>query len=133
VLLGVCLDQTLRSSLGIAPAGVCPVDPSTSLAKPGLVFQPLNVQTVVRSTGQICRDLGTELPGGDESVKDTSAGSNAVSILENEIAGTTPPLCAGGLSLDGAVSFVNPRLVSVETDGALDFQDYLGLTGDLQP
>ena len=133
VLLGACLDLNLLARAEIAPPGVCPPDPDTGLLEPGLVFQPVSVQTVLRDAGQICRDLGVETPNGDNPINDTAAGSNAVQKLEDEIEASTPPLCAGGLSLEGAVTFVNPRLVAVETDGSPEFQDYFGITGDIQP
>jgi len=28
---------------------------------------------------------------------------------------------------------VNPRLIAIETDGDPDFQDYIGVTGDILP
>jgi hypothetical protein len=56
-----------------------------------------------------------------------------VQTLKNQIEDSTPPLCAGGLRLEGAVTFVNPRLVAVETDGSPEFQEYFGITGDIQP
>lgn len=41
--------------------------------------------------------------------------------------------CTNGLNVDGLVSFSNPRLITIETDGDPTFQDYLGLTGDITP
>ena len=45
----------------------------------------------------------------------------------------TPALQSDGLDLGGIVTFSDPRLIAIETDGQPDFQDYVGVTGSIVP
>ena len=54
-------------------------------------------------------------------------------LLEQAIDDSTPPIALQGLDFGGAVEFCNPVLIAIENDGDADFQDYLGITGDIVP
>jgi hypothetical protein len=81
------------------------------------------------STGAFCAG-GTSGPG---EAFDPIAQGLVLNLLTDLISNNTPPLRLEGLDFGGAVSFQNPTLLTVENDGVPDFQDYLGLTGDVQP
>ena len=53
--------------------------------------------------------------------------------LMNNVDTLTPPLQSEGLDLGGIVTFSNPHLIAIETGGSPDFQDYIGVTGDIVP
>ena len=99
--------------------------------KPGIVSIVQPVQIPRREVGAVC---GVAVMGTPDS-EATKAGleSNTIDVLQNTATDSTPPLCTEGLNLGGFAKFSNPRLMAIEQDGNLEFQDYLAITGDLTP
>jgi hypothetical protein len=81
-------------------------------------------------------DPGAICAGGTAVVSPPAAGSGAVggpspTDAGNQAEGLTPPFQTDGLDLNGIVKFANPRLIVIDTDGNLDFQDFFGITGEI--
>jgi hypothetical protein len=56
-----------------------------------------------------------------------------VDLVRENAGQFTPPLCLEGLDLGGFVTLQNPKIIAVETDGDLEFQKYIGITGGVAP
>jgi|GEM_PF-1962613 len=126
LLAGLCLDLNIAASMElVAPPSAACGD------KPGLITQINGLVATIRQAGVVCGGL----PAGDDgSVVDNSASANeSIDILEDNAEIFAPPICAKGLTLGGFVNFLDPRLIAVETDGDPSFQDYIGLTGNIDP
>jgi len=126
LLAGLCLDLNIDAAMELVspPSAVC-------ADKPGLVTQINGLVATVRQAGVVCGAL----PAGDDgSIVDGSASENeSIDLLEANAEIFAPPICAEGLTLGGFVHFISPSLIAVETDGDPSFQDYLGLTGMIDP
>ena len=125
VLHKMCLDLNLVSAMRIVgdTDGACP--PGT----PGLQTEITQIQLLNRQEGIICSGPLTNDAG---SLSNVAANDNTVEEISTNIDVYTPPLCMNGLTVGGFVSFNNPKLIAVETDGNSEFHDYLGITGDMQ-
>lgn len=99
--------------------------------KPGFVARIKSIQTTFRPYGVMCG--GPETPGDDVQVTDAAAQDDTKQLLLDNATRFTPPACMNGLTLGGFVDFVNPKLIAIEVGGDPNFQDYLGITGDIQP
>ncbi|MBW2149124.1 MAG: putative metal-binding motif-containing protein [Deltaproteobacteria bacterium] len=98
--------------------------------KPGFITRVNEIVITPRAAGVMCG--GTTTPGDDEMVANEGAQNETNDILIQNATRFTPPICIEGLTLGDFVEFYNPRLIAIEADGDLDFQDYLGITGDVQ-
>ncbi|MEW6221188.1 MAG: putative metal-binding motif-containing protein [Thermodesulfobacteriota bacterium] len=96
---------------------------------PGFVTRVVGVQTTIRSLGTVCG--GATGTGDDELLADTSGQDTTIDLVLENANRFTPPACIQGLDLGGFLSFSNPRLISIDTDGDPTFDDYLGLTGQV--
>ena len=79
---------------------------------------------------------GPATPGDDDQVTNAAAQDNTKQLLLDNATRFMPPACMNGLSLGGFVNFVNPKLIVIEAGGSPNdpnFQDYLGITGDITP
>jgi hypothetical protein len=70
---------------------------------------------------------------GDIVFLQNASASDPIGDIQTSIDTLTPGLQSNGLDLGGIVLFSNPRLIALETDGRLEFQDYIGITGDIVP
>ncbi|HXH27796.1 MAG TPA: putative metal-binding motif-containing protein [Candidatus Polarisedimenticolia bacterium] len=84
------------------------------------------------SSGALCGGAVDPSSAGNDAVN-ASAESTTIDLLESQAGSSTPDLESMGLTLGGVVTFVHPRLISIENDGNTDFGDYLAITGDLAP
>jgi hypothetical protein len=111
---------------------------AADLSLDGLKIKPAvrGVQIPAREEGQPC-DGGVNF-GGDTQVLGETSGNDSIEDLKENIDTLTPPLQSDGLDLGGIVNFNNPRLISIQTTGAVPgdtgkvFQDYIGITGDIE-
>jgi putative metal-binding protein len=120
-LFAVCLDLNFLTDMQFQ---------TCSDGKPGFVTHFDGIQVLNRQAGVVC---GAATAGSDDIVTGTAAENSTIDVLGAKVDAFTPPVCANGLTLGGFVTFVNPKLISVETDGDTEFQDYLGITGDIAP
>jgi len=120
-LFGACLDLNFLTSMQFQ---------TCADGKPGFTTNFLGVQVLHRTAGVVC---AATTASADETITGTAAENSTIDVLGNQVHAFTPPVCASGLTLDGFVSFVNPRLIAIDTDGDPTFQDYLGITGDIEP
>jgi hypothetical protein len=118
---GVCIDLNLRTSLQFE---------TCADGKPGLTAHYLGMDVLNRRAGVVCSAPTTT---SDDIITGAAADSSAINVLGSKVDSFTPPVCANGLTLDGFVSFINPRLIAIDTDGDPTFQDYIGITGDIAP
>jgi hypothetical protein len=118
---GVCIDLNLRTSMQFEPCAD---------GKPGLTTHFLGLEVLHRRAGVIC---SAPTATSDDVITGTAAENNTIDVLGSKVDAFTPPVCANGLTLDGFVSFLHPKLIAVETDGDTTSQDYLGITGDIEP
>ena len=75
---------------------------------------------------------GATSPGDDDLLADTSGKDQTIDILLENATRFSPPACIEGLSPGGFVEFKNPRLIAIDTDGDPTFDDYIGITGDIE-
>ncbi|MDW7772830.1 MAG: putative metal-binding motif-containing protein [Desulfobulbaceae bacterium] len=123
-IIASCLDMNIQADLGLDTSGG------------GLRIKPTigSIKLPPRDAGQPCE--GGFNFGGDENVLNQSADSSSIGDLESNVEFFTPALQSDGLDLGGIVTFENPKLISIDTPGGIpgsesDFQDYLGITGDI--
>ncbi len=127
-------DRTILCDSSPCPSGKGPCVEACEGGKPGFVTQVKSIQTTFRPYGVMCG--GPATPGDDVQVTDTAAQDNTKQLLLDNATRFTPPACMNGLSLGGFVDFVNPKLIAIEAGGSPNdpnFQDYLGITGDITP
>ncbi len=99
--------------------------------KPGFVTRVNDIDITPRAAGVMCG--GTTTPGDDEMVANEGAQNETNDILLEKATRFSPPICIKGLTLGDFVEFYDPRLIAIEADDPPDeFQDYLGITGDVQ-
>jgi hypothetical protein len=123
-LLLSCLDININSSMQIASGDTCG-------GKPGFQTKINEVQLLNRQSGVVC---GGNLPAGDDStlVDNSATGNESIEVLKQQGEDFSPPICADGLTLGGFVNFQDPKLIAVKTSGNPLFQDFVGLTGQIQ-
>ncbi|MEK6676828.1 MAG: hypothetical protein AABZ47_14385, partial [Planctomycetota bacterium] len=97
---------------------------------PGIVTTPTGIATTIRQLGVVC---GAASATDDMALTDAAGEGQQIMDIIHDLEDFTPPLCAQGLTLGDFVNFVNPRLISIETDGDPAMQDYLGITGRIDP
>lgn len=127
LLIGVCLNLTLQTSMGI--------DSSTCLPnQAGFTFSVDNVISSGSSLGLVC-SAPTETD--DQLVVGSGFDSVVVTAIENAAESFTPVFCVDGLDLNGVLDFSSSdaKLFGLTTTGATGagFADYLGITVDLAP
>jgi hypothetical protein len=118
---GVCIDLNLRTSLQFE---------TCADGKPGLTAHYLGLEALNRRAGVIC---SAPTATSDDVITGVAAENSTINVLGTKVDAFTPPVCANGLTLNGFVNFLNPKLIAVETDGDTTFQDYIGITGDIAP
>ena len=118
---GVCIDLNLRTSMQFE---------TCADGKPGLTTHFLGLDVLNRRAGVVC---SAPTATADDTITGTAAENSTIDVLGTKVDAFTPPVCANGLTLNGFVNFINPRLIAVETDGDATFQEYLGITGDIAP
>ncbi|HXU10939.1 MAG TPA: putative metal-binding motif-containing protein [Candidatus Binatia bacterium] len=118
---GACIDLNLTTSMQFE---------TCADGKPGLTAHFISVDVLNRRAGIIC---SAPTATSDDVITGTAANNSVVDVLGHKVDTFTPPLCANGLTLDGFVNFLNPKLIAIDTDGDATFQDYLAITGDIAP
>jgi len=71
----------------------------------------------------------------DAGVIGAGATNSAIDELMDDVDMFTPPSCAKGFNLGDTIPIDagSLKLISIETDGNSDFQDYLAITGNIVP
>ncbi len=146
-LFALCLDLNIETAMQLAtkhcendPEIICTDDsgctdvggPCVDVCeggKPGFVTRVNEIVITPRAAGVMCG--GTTTPGDDDLIATEAATNSTNDILLENATRYSPPICAEGLTLGGFVQFANPRLIAIEADGDPDFQEYLGITGDV--
>jgi hypothetical protein len=98
----------------------------------GFVTRVISVQPTIRSLGVVCGGTAATV---DEELANATGDSGPGTTLDLVLQSANrfaPPACIDGLDLGGFVEFKNPKLIAIEVDGDPTFQDYLGLTGDVE-
>lgn len=104
--------------------------------KPGLAISFKNILVTDRVAGMVC---GGAPPADDDLLAQTAADSDPVNIdLTGNVEDFTPPICAEGLDLGGFVEGLDVssvKVIAIDAAGGQEspFQDYLGITGNVQP
>jgi hypothetical protein len=119
-LLATCLDLNLTTSLLL----------DTPQGKLKLVPRVEGLRVVPRPPGVACEG---GINFGDVQILQDAAASDPLQDLQDDVDRLTPALQSDGLDLGGIVFFSDPRLIAIESDGRLDFQDYVGVTGSIVP
>jgi len=144
--LSVCLDLNIDTAMSLAskhcednPADICTNDSECDTGfcvdvceggTPGFSTRVISINPTIRSAGVACG--GAASTGDDDLLANTAAQNQETTAILLENANRfTPPACIDGLTLGGFVEFKNPKLISIEADGDPTFQDYLGITGDV--
>lgn len=121
-LFAVCLDLNILNSMAFQ---------TCADGKPGIVTTPLSIATTLRKLGVVC---GAASATDDDALIDAAGGDPKVMEIVNNLEDFSPPLCANGLTLGGFVNFIMPRLIAIDVPGGdPDFQDYLAITGEIEP
>ncbi|MCB2182613.1 MAG: hypothetical protein KQH63_11335 [Desulfobulbaceae bacterium] len=120
----LCTTDTDCASVGGTCVDVC------DSGDPGFVTRVISVQPTIRSLGVVCG--GATTSGDDDLIANTSGQDTTMDLVLENANRFTPPTCIQGLTLGDFVEFKNPKLFTIETDGDPAFEDYLGLTGDVQ-
>jgi hypothetical protein len=121
-LLATCLDLNFPINLSL----------DTTDNKLKIVPEVQAVQIPARDEGQVCE--GGFNFGGDLEVLNESASSKSINDLQVNVNLLVPALQTDGLDLGGIVRFSDPRMFAIDMPGvgAPGFQDYLGITGDIE-
>lgn len=120
-LYSVCLDLNFLTAMELQ---------TCTDGKPGIVTDVQSIQGTVRQAGVMC---GGSTASDDSTVVGAGAANTTIDVLMSNVNTFSPPACANGFDLGGKVHAVNPRLISIETDGNNQFQDYLAITADVVP
>jgi hypothetical protein len=119
IFVEVCLDTMVRGAVELIDGD----PPELQLFLDGIGFEPAEED----AGGVICN--GPPLivnPLTQQTVETLIRG------MTNGIEGSTEPYQISGIDFSDTVVVNNVRLIAVETDGDPEFQDYLGITGDLE-
>jgi hypothetical protein len=120
--LALCMDLNLAVTLGL----------DTEMGTGDLQVVPLVGSLLIgnRPEGAPCEggvNFGTDMGSIDGAMD-----SDALKIdLFNNINMGSPPMEPDGIDLGGIVTFSSPRLIAIETGFDDDFQDYLGIIGNI--
>jgi hypothetical protein len=118
--VAACIDFVLNTTLTLQnDAGKLKIVSNVT----GLVPQQVDA-------GAICAGATTVIPDGKLVGGALSAPTTGDAAADAN--NLTPPLQVDGLDLGGIVKFNNPRLITIDTDGDPTFQDYLGITGEIE-
>jgi hypothetical protein len=120
-LFGVCLDLNFVTEMQFQ---------TCTDGQPGLVTKVQDIMATIRRAGVVCK---AAMAGADGPVVAEGATNKTIDVLMDNVDQFTPPACANGFDLGGTVTFSSPRLMSIETDGNTEFQDYLAITGQINP
>jgi hypothetical protein len=124
LLYAVCLDLTLKTTMGIDNSTCAPT-------QTGFVF---NVNQVIASGLQPGIMCSAATGADDQLVTGEGFDSVVIDTVSDAAESFTPPFCADGLTLGGVLSFAGPsaKMFAITTDGATPgFADFLFLTGAL--
>jgi hypothetical protein len=125
LLVGVCLNLTLQTSMGIDSSSCAPNEA-------GFTFSLDNVISSGSTIGLVC-NAPTETD--DTLVVGEGFDSVVVDAISQAAESFTPVFCVEGLDLNGVLDFSSDdaKLFGLTTTGATgpDFADYLGITVDL--
>ncbi|TGD76081.1 hypothetical protein E4634_00585 [Mangrovimicrobium sediminis] len=122
-LYNTCLDLNLVTTSSIATENLdCPA------GVPGFVTDVVDFQILNRQEGVVC---GAAQETVDGQLVGTSNDDDTVDLIGENVDTYAPPLCVEGLDLGGFVTLQNPKIIAVETDGDADFQEYIGITGEV--
>lgn len=103
--------------------------------KPGLAISFNNILVTDRVAGMVC---GGAPPADDDLLAQTAADSDPVNIdLTGNVEDFTPPICAEGLDIGGFVEGLDVssvKVIAIDAAGGQEspFQDYLGITGNVE-
>ena len=127
-LFGLCLDLNMVTAMQF----VAETDPTVCAAgQPGFVTDVQELQVILRQAGVVC---GASTVGNDAMAAEAGAQSTVIDLLMDQANDNAPPACANGFDLGGVVSFAgSPKLFAIETDGNLDFQEYLAIGATISP
>jgi hypothetical protein len=118
--VAACIDFILKTTLSLVnDAGKLKIVSTAG----GLVPQTADA-------GAICAGATTVIPDG--SLVGGALSSPSTDDAKADANNLTPALQVDGLDLGGIVKFNNPRLITLDTDGDPTFQDYLGITGEIE-
>jgi len=126
LLYAVCLDLTLKTTMGIDNSTCAP-------NQTGFVFSVNQVITSGLQPGVMC-SAATE--ADDQLVTGEGFESTVIDTVAGAAEAFTPPFCADGLTLGGVLDFTGPdaKMFAITTDEATEgFADFLFLTGALGP
>jgi hypothetical protein len=129
-VMHVCLDV---SFLTVMQVGTC-IDQATGQEQPVIQTTVEAVQSgrTQAPRGEVCGQIATETQ--DSQVTQSGFDTQTVDVFQENAEENTPPLCVQGLNLAGLGTFQNPRLISIDVPGGdPQFEDYLGITGDVVP
>jgi hypothetical protein len=129
-VMHVCLDV---SFLTVMQLGTC-VDQASGQEQPVIQTTVEAVQSgrTKAPRGVVCGQIATETQ--DSQVTQSGFDTQTMDVFQQNAEQNTPPLCVQGLNLAGLGTFQNPRLISVDVPGGdTQFEDYLGITGDVVP
>jgi hypothetical protein len=122
-LYALCLDLNFNFDMEFA---------TCEDGKPGIGTAFRDVQVLNRQAGVVCDGSGAA--GSDSEMLSAAANDNSVvPQLGSRAQEFMPPVCAKGLDLADIVSCGDPKLIVLETDGAPDFKEYLGVTCSVNP
>ncbi len=121
-LVAACLDLNIGANLAL----------DIESGKPKMNIQVGSVVPLDRPPGSVCNG-GLNFGWGDIDALNNLATSNPIDDLKNDVNSLTPGLQVEGLSLGDVVNFCSPRLIAIETSTGTEFQDYVGVTGDICP
>lgn len=120
--LALCMDLNLETTLGL----------QTEMGTGELQIVPLIGSLLIgdRPEGAPCE--GGVNFGTDEGSLDGAMDSDSLKIdLFNNINMGSPPIEPDGIDFNGIVTFDNPKLIAIESGFNADFQDYVGVSGNI--
>ncbi len=119
-LFGLCLDLNFDTTLDFQ---------TCTNGEPGLITTVDDIRLTIREQGVVCSG---SIAADDGLLTDEAAEDNTIDLLMDNIDMFTPPVCAAGLTLGNPdFGIAMPRLIVIETDMDTEFQDYLGITGNI--
>jgi len=155
-LVGVVLDRNLDDTVAnLTTVGTCTGTPpeingDCKFAAICTDFQLITNWTLTNDAGKLKikptilgkreppppHDATAVCAGGTVAMSPPAAGDGTVNgptpqEAGDKAEGLAPPFQTDGLDLNGIVKFANPRLIVIDTDGKLEFNDFFGITGDI--
>jgi hypothetical protein len=123
-LAAACVDLTVQAEMSLDNSGCGP-------GETGFVFGVKNVSATMDQFGYVCGVAPN--PTNDEDVTTVVGQDQTIDEIVTNVDAFTPPLCAKGLDLNGILTFLNPKLISIHTNGAdANLADYFGIIGEIQ-